>query len=81
MDSFRGPSWGGSAQHGDEGQRNIFGRFGFGLPTTSINRGTAFDIISRTDGEEFKMVTVDIEIFQPLADGANRGNSHRGSTL
>ena len=62
-------SWGGSAQHGDEGQRNIFGRFGFGLPTASINRGTAFDIISRTDGEEFKMVTVDIRNLPTDNDG------------
>jgi len=61
-------SWGGSAQHGDVGKRNVFGRFGFGLPTASINRGTAYDVISRT-GDEFYMVTVDTKNLPRGNDG------------
>lgn len=68
-------SWGGSAQHGDVGKRNTFGRFGFGLPTASINRGTAYDVISRYFDEstgavtDFAMVTVDIKHLERGPDG------------
>jgi hypothetical protein len=61
-------SWGGSAQHGDTGKRNVFGRFGFGLPTASINRGTAYDVISRT-ADDFFMVTVDTKDLPRGVDG------------
>ena len=61
-------SWGASAQHGDEGKRNTFGRFGFGLPTASINRGTKFQVISRT-ADEFYMVEIDVKNLPRSADG------------
>jgi hypothetical protein len=61
-------SWGASAQHGDEGKRNTFGRFGFGLPTASVNRGTKFQVISRTT-DDFHMVTVDIVNLPRGTDG------------
>lgn len=51
--------WGGSS---NEGRRNIFGKFGFGMPSASINRGRAFDVFSRTSGNEpFARVTVDLD--------------------
>ena len=62
-------SWGASSQHGDTGKRNVFGRFGFGLPTASINRGTAYDVISRTDTGPFAMVTVDTKNLPRGNDG------------
>jgi hypothetical protein len=51
--------WGGSS---NEGRRNTFGRFGFGLPSASVNRGTRFSVYSRVDaGEPFTAVTVDLK--------------------
>ncbi|TNM37415.1 hypothetical protein FHP29_16415 [Nocardioides albidus] len=51
--------WGGSS---NDGSRNVFGRFGFGLPSASVNRGRKFDVYSRTSGDdEFKTVTVDLD--------------------
>ncbi|MEQ8842548.1 MAG: ATP-binding protein [Acidimicrobiales bacterium] len=50
--------WGGSS---NEGQRNTFGRFGFGLSSASVNRGRAYDVISRTNPGGFKKVTVDLD--------------------
>lgn len=51
--------WGGSS---NQGQRNIFGRFGFGLPSASVNRGRKFSVYSRTDDDaEFARVTVDLD--------------------
>lgn len=51
--------WGGSS---NEGKRNVFGRFGFGLPSASVNRGRKFSVYSRTDAAEpFSKVTVDLD--------------------
>lgn len=51
--------WGGSS---NDGTRNTFGRFGFGLPSASVNRGTKFSVYSRTDsGEPFAKVSVDLK--------------------
>jgi hypothetical protein len=51
--------WGGSS---NEGRRNTFGRFGFGLPSASVNRGTRFSVYSRVDSDKpFTSVTVDLE--------------------
>lgn len=51
--------WGGSSY---EGRRNTFGRFGFGLPSASVNRGRRFDVISRTSSDqEFLGVTIDLD--------------------
>src|SRR5437870_3686769 len=51
--------WGGSS---NDGRRNTFGRFGFGLPSASVNRGRRFDVISRTDSDSaFLGVTVDLD--------------------
>ena len=51
--------WGGSS---NEGRRNTFGRFGFGLPSASVNRGTRFSVYSRIDsGTPFTAVTIDLK--------------------
>jgi NACalpha-BTF3-like transcription factor len=51
--------WGGSS---NEGRRNTFGRFGFGLPSASVNRGTRFSVYSRIDsGAAFTAVTVNLK--------------------
>lgn len=51
--------WGGSS---NEGRRNTFGRFGFGLPSASVNRGTRFTVYSRIDsGTAFTAVTIDLK--------------------
>jgi len=50
--------WGGSS---NEGRRNTFGRFGFGLPSASVNRGTRFAVYSRIESRQpFTAVTVDL---------------------
>jgi Histidine kinase-, DNA gyrase B-, and HSP90-like ATPase len=50
--------WGGSS---NEGRRNTFGRFGFGLPSASVNRGTRFTVYSRVAANKpFTAVTVDL---------------------
>jgi len=50
--------WGGSS---NEGRRNTFGRFGFGLPSASVNRGTRFTVYSRIESAApFTAVTVDL---------------------
>lgn len=51
--------WGGSS---NDGSRNVFGRFGFGLPSASVNRGRKFDVYSRTESRGyFKAVTIDLD--------------------
>lgn len=51
--------WGGSS---NQGKRNLFGRFGFGLPSASVNRCRAYDVYSRTSASEpFSAVTVDLD--------------------
>lgn len=51
--------WGGSSY---DGRRNTFGRFGFGLPSASVNRGRKFDVYSRTEhSQDFYAVTLDLD--------------------
>jgi hypothetical protein len=51
--------WGGSSRHNS---RNLFGRYGFGLPTASIKHGDAYSVFSRTNkNNEFSEVSVDLE--------------------
>jgi hypothetical protein len=49
--------WGGSTRYGS---RNLFGRFGFGLPSASLKHGTKYSVISRTvTTDNFYSVTID----------------------
>jgi hypothetical protein len=51
--------WGGSSRHNS---RNLFGRYGFGLPTASIKHGDAYSVFSRTNkSESFKEVSIDLQ--------------------
>ena len=50
--------WGGTDRHGS---RELFGRFGFGLPSASVSQGRTFTVYSRVDGGDFYAVTVDVE--------------------
>ena len=50
--------WGGTDRHGS---RELFGRFGFGLPSASVSQGRAFTVYSRVDAGDFHAVTVDVE--------------------
>lgn len=51
--------WGGSTRFGS---RNLFGRFGFGLPSASLKHGTKYSVISRTSvAEKFSSVTIDFK--------------------
>ena len=51
--------WGGSSRHNS---RNLFGRYGFGLPTASIKHGDAYSVFSRTNkSEPFNEVSIDLQ--------------------
>ncbi len=50
--------WGGTHR---QGSRSGFGRFGFGLPSASVNQGERYSIYSLTSGNSWSSVTVDLE--------------------
>ena len=50
--------WGGTDR---EGSRNLFGRYGYGLPSASVSQGKRFRVISRVDGGVFFGVTMDVD--------------------
>lgn len=51
--------WGGSSRHNS---RNLFGRYGFGLPTASIKHGDSYSVYSRTDkSKNFDEVSIDLQ--------------------
>jgi hypothetical protein len=51
--------WGGSSRHNS---RNLYGRYGFGLPTASIKHGNAYSVYSRTDKTSgFSEVSIDLD--------------------
>jgi len=51
--------WGGSSRHNS---RNLFGRYGFGLPTASIKHGDSYSVFSRTDkNKDFDEVSIDLQ--------------------
>jgi len=53
-------AWGGTHRH-NEDTRTGFGRFGFGLPSASVNQARRFSIYSTTDGSTWRSVTVDLD--------------------
>jgi hypothetical protein len=53
-------AWGGTHRHNDT-DRTGLGRFGFGLPSASVNQAMKFSIYSITEGETWRSVTVDLE--------------------
>jgi len=50
--------WGGT--HREESRKG-FGRYGYGLPSSAISFSTRYTVYSRTHGEEWWAVTVDVE--------------------
>lgn len=53
-------AWGGTHRHQDE-TRTGLGRFGFGLPSASVNQAKCFTIYSKVDGGDWFAVTIDLE--------------------
>lgn len=50
--------WGGSHR---TGSRELFGRYGFGLPSSSVSQGRRFEVFSRTDSGEWHSVAIDLD--------------------
>jgi len=53
-------AWGGTHRHNDE-VRTGFGRFGFGLPSASVNQARKFSIYSVVAGGNWHCVSVDLD--------------------
>jgi hypothetical protein len=54
-------AWGGTHRH-NEDTRTGFGRFGFGLPSASVNQARRFSIYAITEGDAvWRSVTVDLD--------------------
>jgi len=49
--------WGGTDR---EGSRQLFGRYGYGLPSASVSQGTCFTVYSRTGTGNFYGITLDV---------------------
>lgn len=64
--------WGGTHR---EGSREGFGRYGYGLPSSSVSQGTRFTVFSKPPDGELHKVTFDLEALQ---QGAYR-NTATGS--
>lgn len=50
--------WGGTHR---EGSRTGFGRFGFGLPSASVNQARRFSVFSLTQGGSWHAITIDLD--------------------
>jgi hypothetical protein len=50
--------WGGTDRHGS---RNLFGRYGYGLPSSAVSQGRRFSVYSRADDGPFYCVTMDLD--------------------
>lgn len=50
--------WGGTDRHNS---RDLFGRYGYGLPSSSVSQGRRFTVYSRTADGPFYAVTLDLD--------------------
>lgn len=50
--------WGGTDREGD---RNGFGRYGYGLPSSAVSLAKRYTVYSKANGSEWHAVTVDID--------------------
>jgi len=50
--------WGGTDRHGS---RSLYGRYGYGLPSSAVSQGRAFTVYSRTDEGPFHAVKLDLD--------------------
>ena len=57
--------WGGTHREGD---RQGFGRYGWGLPSSSVSMGRRFTVYSRVTGEPMHAIAVDLD---EIAEGAH----------
>lgn len=55
--------WGGTDRHGS---RELYGRYGYGLPSSAVSQGRRFTVFSRIDDGPYWAVTVDLD---EIADG------------
>lgn len=62
-------AWGGTHR---QDQRTGFGRFGFGLPSASVNQARRFTIFSKTDGGSWHCVAIDLD---EIRDGKHTDTS------
>ena len=61
--------WGGTDR---EGSRDLFGRYGYGLPSASVSQGKRFTVYSRVDDGKFHAVTLDVD---DIGDGKHLVNN------
>ena len=61
--------WGGTDREGD---RHGFGRYGYGLPSSAVSMAKRYTVYSRTSGERWHAVTVDIESLASVAGDVAR---------
>lgn len=50
--------WGGTDRHGS---RSLFGRYGYGLPSSAVSQGRRFSVYSRPDAGPFNCVAMDLD--------------------
>ena len=63
----RAAAWGGTHRHGPEARTGL-GRFGFGLPSASVNQARSFSIYSRLDDGGWYCVKIDLDNVAQYAD-------------
>ena len=61
--------WGGTDREGD---RNGFGRYGYGLPSSAVGLAKRYTVYSKTSGNDWHAVTVDIDQLAAAAGDANK---------
>lgn len=50
--------WGGSDRHNS---RDLYGRYGYGLPSSAVSQGRRFTVYSRVEGYPLHAVTIDLD--------------------
>lgn len=61
--------WGGTDREGD---RKGFGRYGYGLPSSAVSQAKRYTVYSKTNGNDWHAVTVDIDELAAAANDLKR---------
>ena len=61
--------WGGTDREND---RTGFGRYGYGLPSSAVSIAKRYTVYSRSKGEDWHAVTVDIDALSEVASDPNK---------
>lgn len=61
--------WGGTDREGD---RNGFGRYGYGLPSSAVSMAKRYTVYSKTPQSEWHMVTVDLDALAAAASDIDK---------